>query len=102
MRLQDKTDMSSSPTDELYKRMREAITKKKYEEMEDIIGDSCYCPNAVGAKDRRTNIHTACQRDDGQAVNILLGQGNIDTNAETSDRLHGLDIWKRWRHCWRT
>ena len=86
-RLQDRTDMASSPTDELYKRMREAITKKKYEEMEDIIGDHRYCPDAVGAKDARTNIHTACQRNDGRAVNILLGQGNIDTNAETSDRL---------------
>ena len=77
--------MSSSPSDELFERMRKAIQRKKYQEMEEIIRDRRYSPDAVGGGDERTNLHTASQKDDSRAINILLGQGNIDPNVETSE-----------------
>ena len=65
--------------------MRKAIQRKKYEEMEEIIRDRRYSPDAVGGDDERSNLHTASQKDDSRAIKILLGQGNIDPNVETSE-----------------
>ena len=89
---QKKTNMLSSPTDQLFKQMRVAIKEKKYEEMQEIILDPRYSPDAVGLKDSRTNLHTASELNDSRAINVLLGQRNIDPNVGTSDGITPLMI----------
>ena len=84
--------MSNSPTAEHFQKMRQAITKKQYKEMEAILKDHRYSPDAVGGKDGRSNLHTAAQRDDERAINLLLGQRHVDPNIETQDGLTALMI----------
>ena len=68
----------------LYSEMRSAILNKDYLEMMFVIGSRDYNPNRVGAGDKRTALHTAAHEDDWQALDILLGQKNIDTNISVS------------------
>ena len=84
--------MANSPTAELFQKMRQAITKKQYREMEDILRDQRYSPDAVGGTDARSNLHTAAQRNDERAINLLLGQRHVDPNIETQDGLTALMV----------
>ena len=56
--------------------MRSAILNKEYLEMMFVIGSRDY-----NAGDRRTALHTAGHEEDRQALDILLGQKNINTNV---------------------
>ena len=81
------TEAKAKRTEALYSEMRSAVLNKEYLEMMFIIGSRDYNPNRVGAGDKRTALHTAAHEDDWQALDILLGQKNIDTNVKTTDGL---------------
>ena len=76
-----KVEAETKRKEALYSEMRSAILNKDYLEMMFIIGSRDYNPNKVGAGDKRTALHTAAHEDDWQALDILLGQKNINTNV---------------------
>ena len=76
--------MSSSPSKELFQRMRDAINEAEYDEMESILEERDYSPDAVGAGGF-TNLHTAVNSDDDRAINMLLGQRRqVDSNIKNA------------------
>ena len=68
----------------LYDEMHEAIRTERYQEMQKIIENPAYDPNKLGRGDNRTALHTATQLENKEAMKILLGQSNIDTNIKTN------------------
>ena len=71
----------------LYNEMREAINRNDHQQMRKIIVDKDYKINKVGGVDTRTALHTATMRENRQALEILLGHQDIDTNKKNSDGL---------------
>ena len=72
---------------DLYNEMREAINSNNQQKMKEIIGRKDYKINKVGGDDMRTALHTATMGEDTKALEILLGNPDIDTNIKTSDGL---------------
>ena len=85
--VEEDTEAQAKRREALYNEMRLAVQNKDYLQMMFIIGSGDYNPNRVGAGDKRTALHTATHEDDWQALDILLGQKNIDTNVKTTDGL---------------
>ena len=74
-----------SRSEDLYEKMRKAIQKGDHALMQEISEDTDYDVNMVDKSGLgRVGLHTAAQRNDQEAVRILLSLRGVDPNKRTS------------------
>ena len=77
-----------SRSEDLYEKMRKAIQKGDHALMQEISEDTDYDVNMVNKSGLgRVGLHTAAQRNDQEAVRILLGLPGVDPNKRTKTGL---------------
>ena len=77
-----------SRSEDLYEKMRKAIQKGDHALMQEISEDIDYGVNMVDKSGQgRVGLHTAAQRNDQEAVRILLGLPGVDPNKRTTTGL---------------
>ena len=77
-----------SRAQDLYEKMRKAIQRGNHALMREISEDTDYDVNRVDTKGQgRVALHTAAQRNDQEAVRILLSLPGVDPNKRTTTGL---------------